>query len=334
MSRLWGFLLITLTVCMPISAQEPLATIPYAMENNRIKMTIPYQGIELWLMLDTGASTTVMFQDPMFEDMALSDGPLINFPAFEEQYRTKRIPNITLDMGGLDVTFGNVVMMPYEETISTQMSIGYDGIIGQELFVQFAVLVDPETLTINLYPSGTDFSETFRRRYPLQMVNTRPHVTFTSQLPWEYRSTEKEFLIDTGYPGSLVIWDEEEFKRAVPDFLTRRRMKEENQGVVTYANLLFAKQRFSRIPIFIGANPPKQAKKGVGLLGASLLNHFKYALDFENKSLWAQDRDLKFTISKYITSEIYTPNQEEYIVRKHYFIPGSTAKSVIVLSDK
>lgn len=48
------------------SRQDVIATIPFEFENNRIRLTVDMDGAQLKVLLDSGASTSVLFDDEIF----------------------------------------------------------------------------------------------------------------------------------------------------------------------------------------------------------------------------------------------------------------------------
>ncbi|UTW57703.1 hypothetical protein KFE96_12770 [Kordiimonas sp. SCSIO 12603] len=312
-----AIILVALLAFSPMAkAQAPIIKIPYNLENNRIKLFLYSQGHELSLMLDTGATTSVFFQSPAFETIAASEGPTVNFPAFSESYKTRKLPSVNLTYKDFTLRLNKAVLLPKDEKISSQLSLGYDGILGQEVFMNYAIMVNTDTQHISLYPPGTDFSSTLDVKHSLKMVGSYPHITFSSQLPWEQGKTRKTFLIDTGYPGSIVVWNKREFRNAAQN-LNLTKFKKRNVGIVAYANFRFADHHFTHTPVFLSANPPQQKSGNLGLIGATLLNHFNYVLDFQASLLWT-DHTNETQQAKYIDGTIYPPNNETYVIKKYY----------------
>ncbi len=311
------FLLNTPSTRASEEAISPLISIPYELKNNRIKMELMLGGNPMRLMLDTGATTSVFFTQELIKDYITSSGPRINFPAFNTDYNSKKLRSIDLYFEKFNLHFTKSVLIDQETPLSAQLSLGYDGIIGQELFQNYIVEIDPREKTVNLYPHGTDLINKYRNMFNINMVGTKPHIKLQSKLPWENRRRVKEFLIDTGYPGAMVIWNPEQFEKAAGQF-NESFLKRKNTGIVSYANFRIGHLKFLNVSVFLGANPPKQLIERDGIIGGALLNHFKYAMDFRKSKLWTVDINFANKVSYYIPGDIYTPNDENYVIKKFH----------------
>lgn len=218
--------------------------------------------------------------------------------------------------------------MEGENTIQSQLMLGYDGILGQEFFTQYTIEVDTANHKINLYPIGTDLSLKYRASHKLYMQDTAPHVRLTSKLPWEESPSLKEVLVDTGYPGAMVIWNKNHYNSAAK----RQKKKDliaENKGIVTRASFRFGKLFFRNTPIFLGAIPPFQSGERDGIIGGNILNNFKYAIDFKSQKLWMLSRAEEGNRFLVIDSAIYPPNDEDFVIQDFKEIPSSILKRVI-----
>ncbi len=294
-------------------APIPLAELSYDLVNNRVQVTAQIDQIELRFLLDTGASRTVLFQT---EKHPFSNLPHIGqtdviFPALDEI-----ISGITL--GTFDIKIGSHIFTPPEALliqknapVGDRLSVKFDGILGQDFFQQYLVEVNPKSRLLRIYEGGTKLKKRFRTRLNLHMDGNAPHIKFMNKFPWEHYSKPKKLLLDTGYPGSMVIWSERHFRRAagigqVDD------MREKNIGIFTRATFTVGSLRFFSAPIFIAANEPKQANKRDGLLGSNVLSQFHHAIDFQSKKLWLSVVGVH---KSGVDGAYYLPNNEDFIVR-------------------
>lgn len=304
----------------------PIASVPTEKVNNRIVVHVPVGRYRLHLVLDTGATSTALFQsdDYLFDDIARTGDASILFPALDEQVEGHTLEPVTLQFGDYQYTAKEMLLVRKRPPVGDRLNFKFDGVLGQDFFDQHTVELDVKTHQLRLYPKGTNLRRHFARRIKLHMKGLAPHIKFESQLPWERRETTKEMLLDTGFPGLMVIWNERHFELAAGK-KNAEIYRKENRGVITRATFKMGSLKFFDAPLFLGANVPKQVQKRDGLIGANILNQFNHAIDFTNKQLL-----LGSTRSKYdfVDGTFYLPNNEEYVY-KRYFEKGTGSKFVI-----
>ncbi|MEX0299278.1 MAG: aspartyl protease family protein [Kordiimonas sp.] len=321
LSTTWQVLFLTLffnlqslsSSLMATDAPPPLAELSYKLVNNRVQLTAYVDNTELHFLLDTGASRTVLFQTDKhpFTNLPQVGQTEVIFPALDEI-----ISGITL--GTFDINLGKHIFTPPQALliqksapVGDRLSVKFDGILGQDFFMKYLVEVNPKTRLLRIYHSGTKLKKRFRTRLNLHMDGNAPHIKFMNKFPWEHYSKPKKLLLDTGYPGSMVIWSERHFRRAagigkVDD------MRKKNIGIFTRATFTVGSLRFFSAPIFIAANEPKQANKRDGLLGSNVLSQFHHAIDFQSKKLWLSVVGVH---KSGVDGAYYLPNNEDFIVR-------------------
>lgn len=298
--------------CPPV----PLVTIPIEIQTNRVLLNVTILGNPISLLLDTGASVSLLFEGsvPFIQGLASTDSGQVVFPAKGQSIASKQLSPVTVAFGEIPVTLKKVRLIELETWKNSSFFFGFDGIVGQELFQQYTVEISPRNKTLSLYKKGTDLSSQYRSMNTLYMKGTAPHIRFRSQLPWEENQRMKELLVDTGYPGAMVIWSERHFKRAT----TRTEwetLTKSNTGIVARARFTLGKIRFLRVPVFLAANPPFQVADRDGIIGGNILNNYQYAIDFETKRMWFYSRNIPSSFTAIIDAAIYPPNDENYIVK-------------------
>jgi len=330
-NKTWHLMIVLLAISSVSAgsfAQSPIAVVPYEFENNRIRLSLSLDGAELKMLLDTGASTTILFADerPQFQSLIISGVSSVSFPAVAQVVKGARLDNLELTASAFKISLNNAILIDDKHDLRRQLLLRYDGIIGQEFFANYAVAINPEAQTISLYPRGTDLGDNYRSHHRLYFQGTAAHVRFTSKLPWEERPSLKEMLLDTGYPGALVIWDKKHFNKAA-NGQNRKKLISSNTGIASRANFRFGKLKFMNSPIFLGANPPPQITDRNGLMGAAILNNFHYAIDFESKSLWVSTKE-NVGFIRTIDGTLYTPNGEGVIYEDFKIKPSVEIKQI------
>lgn len=319
-----------LLVAATASAQEPIAEIPFQYENNRIRLTATLDNEVVDLLLDSGASTTVLFTSGFDGGAATTDGATakINFPALGTSVRGRRLEDVSFDLGPLTVNIDKAVMIADAMELKDRLLLRYDGILGQEFYQNYTVEVSPGTKTLRLYPPGTSLKGRYWTQHTLYLKGTAPHIRFRTQMPWEQSATVKEMLVDTGYPGAMVIWSHSHFKKALTH-IPRRDRSRENIGIVGRADFRFGKLLFRHTPVFLGAEPPSQASSRDGLIGGLVLNNFSYAIDFTGEKMWMLAKKEPRNFVRHLDNTVYAPNDEE-IVETTFRPPIPTVPTMVL----
>lgn len=320
-------------VASSVVAQSPIAVLPYESENNRIRLAFKLEGKPIKMLLDSGATTTVLFTDDkqQFQSIDAGEAASISFPAMAKVVQGTRVTGLELATGGMKISLSRAILIEDKHELREKLILRYDGILGQEFFENYAIAVDPELQTLTLYENGTDLGANYRSHHRLYFQGTAAHVRFTSKLPWENKPSLKEMLLDTGYPGALVIWDKKHFERAAAN-QNRKKLIATNTGISSRANFRFGKMKFMNSPIFLGANPPPQITDRNGLMGAAVLNNFYYAIDFKSKSLWVSSKE-KSGFTRTIDGTLYTPNGEDVVFEDFKEKPSVVIKQIYKFNE-
>jgi len=302
--------------------QSAIAEIPIDFVNNRVQvvLTAGPDNTPLTFLLDTGATSSVFFQSAQLDavPMAFSGSSKLSFPAIDAKVTGSRIISVPLHFGDFTFESKRGIYIPANEQVSTQLRIEYDAILGREFFEAFTVEIDPADKMMYLYKAGTDLRGNFVVSQRIYLEGRTPHIQFVSQMPWERRSSKKTMLLDTGYPGSLVIWNKKHFLQASNAGKVLERGIN-STGIVSFIDLTFGKLYFEHIPVFIAGKVPAQAQKRDGLIGASLVSQYHHAFDFTNGRLLLSPvigRDGQAV--QVIDGLIYTPAEEAFDLKAYH----------------
>lgn len=291
----------------------PISVLPVTIEANRIHFTAMVSGKPLIFLLDTGSTTSVVFESASLPAEMFNLGPTVKvaFPALNRTAQSQRIHNLKLDLSGISFDATDSVFMNQNEKVNLHLDRNYDGIVGQEFFRTFTVEIDPQTLTLSLYPTGTDLAKYYQIGHKVRMSDGLPHIRHRSKMPWEQRASPKDLLLDTGYPGHVVIWDRRQFRAAFGFYTSHQK-----SGILTLGTLTFGNLSFVNTPIFVSGKIPKNLTKRDGIFGASLLNQFKHVIDFENKQILIRPLyHANGAPMQFVDGQIYTPANEKYVLR-------------------
>ena len=309
---------------------KPIAVLPFYPETNRIRLDAHINGHKLRLLLDSGATTTVLFTtaSSAVASVERTGEAQLTLPALNSTFKGERLAPVTMDFSGHLFTAEKVVSFRDNGEVQASLMLGYDGILGQEFFSRHTLEIDPKKRSVNVYPAGTDLSKGYRSTHPLHMQGTAPHIIFSSRLPWEQFSSPKVMLLDTGYPGTMVIWNQTHFIKA-SNSGERETLIDENKGIVTKASFRFGRVHFPGTPVFVGARAPFQTGERDGIIGGNILNKFKYAIDFQSEKMWILTREEEGYAFQVAKNTVFPPNGESFIVRNFDEKPPNFIKHVI-----
>lgn len=323
-------ILLMLLVLPPLSAQETspqaIAELPLKVMRNRMVVNVPMAGYNLNLVLDTGASSTALFQSAKydFSDMEASGKADIIFPALDAIVQGSTLKPQPITFGQQEFVPERLLLIDRASEVGDRLNFKFDGVLGQDFFNSYVVEIDPKAEILRLYPPGTDLAKSFKYQLKLHMKESAPHVQFHSKLPWEHIAVTKDLMLDTGYPGAMVIWAKQHFRQAARGENVKR-LRETNTGIFTHVNFRVGKLRFLRTPIFLAPSEPVQAQERDGLIGANVLLQFRHVIDFSQQRLLLEINTVEVN---HIDGSLYLLNGENFVV-VNYEPPA--AASVFVL---
>ena len=298
----------------------PLAELSISILNNRIQFKLTADGVPLNALLDTGATSTIFFHSEKLQAFRpkIDGEAVISFPAVGRSILGQRIKSVTIRAGNFEFTSRGGLLIKDEALVNTQLEAEYDVILGQDFFRNYTVEIDPGVKKLWLYTPGTDLSKYYNSKAKLNMEGHTPHLILYSQMPWEDHKTRKALLLDTGYPGSMVLWSKRHYRQATLQGQIVSR-NENSQGIISHIKLIFGELTFNNIPVFIAKKVPDQLLKRDGLVGASLLAQYRHVIDFTRAQLLmtpvygASGEPLQI-----IDGIVYTPNNEMFDVKTYY----------------
>jgi len=305
---------------------RPLTVIPINMVNNRVVVRVPVADYELNMVLDTGATSTALFQsaDHGFEDLEKTGTAQILFPALDTAVTGSRLAPIAIHFGKHAYKPKNLLLIHDRPQVGDRLNFKFDGVLGQDFFGQYVVEINPKSSVLRLHKKGTRLRRYFSTPIRLQLKNNAPHIRFDHKFPWERRRTTKELLLDTGFPGLMVIWNEYHFAMAAGKSKIEE-YKAQNKGIFTRATFKIGRLSFIEAPIFIAANVPQQLQRRDGLIGANVLNQFHHVIDFGNRQLLLGGTRLQTGL---IDGHFYLPNNEPFIIK--YFIENEAGSKFVI----
>lgn len=306
----------------------PVTVLPIQIVDNRIQLSVLIEQYTLKFALDTGATRTVIFQSDRysFADLPSVSEAKVAFPALDEVVTGINLAPLRIELGEHSFTPERPILIKQRPPIGERLSFNFDGILGQDFFKSFVVEIDPKSKTLSLYPVDTILKPYYPTIIPLYMKDNAPHIRFRTRLPWEKRHGLKELLLDTGYPGAMVIWNRRQFIDAAGTSRIDNYINE-NKGIVTLGSFRIGGLQFQNVPLFVAAEVPEQAHERDGLLGSNVLIQFKHVINFSTRRLLLTSGRL---YNHPVDGTFYTPNNESYVVKDYtptYFAPTIILKT-------
>ncbi len=337
-----AFLLLILSPAL--AAQEggdgrpvPVATAPLDLVDNRVEVHLLANGVPVRFLMDTGASTSLLFESPALgtASFTLGEERRISFPAFAKDATGRVIRDLTLATpDGTPIPAGsNVLYLGATEGIVSDIGQKFGGILGRDFLKGFVVEIVPSEKLMKLHAPGTDLSPYYSLTHDLVMEGDSPYLMHRFRLPWEQWPSTKKLLLDTGYPGGVVLWHDRHFDRVTtPE--EQAALRAEGKGVVFFGLIRFSKLLYRNLAVFVGPSRAGQLEDRDGLIGASMFLPFRYVIDLSGGKLLMQPRDRSRGIGYSISNEvIYTPGDEDFIVKDLRPRPSSTPKSTFTKDD-
>lgn len=306
----------------------PLVELPIKVVDNRVQITLPIEQYSLTFALDTGASRTVIFQSEKyaFTDLPSTGTARVAFPALDEFVPGIKLAPVNIMLGDQTFTPPHPILIQQRPPVGERLSFNFDAILGQDFFEQYVVEIDPKAFVLRLYATGTQLRPHYRTSIELYMKGSAPHIRFRTRLPWEKNNSLKELLLDSGYPGAMVIWNRSQFIDAAGTSKIEDYVKE-NKGIVTLATFRIGWLRFENVPLFVAPRVPKQAQERDGLIGSNILMQFQHVIDFSSRRLLLSSGRL---FRHPVDGTFYPPNNETFVVKDYtptFFVPTIIIKS-------
>lgn len=302
----------------------PIASVPIDLTDNRIHAAFVIDGKPQRLLLDTDASTSLLFESSGVQTGNRGEGVAISFPALASSATGYRLSGLNIKAGEFSFTSETTLFIGGDEPVISDIGGKFTGILGRDFLRRFVVEIVPSEKLMKLYPPGTDLSPHYRLKHALIMQAGSPYIIHRFRLPWETWPTQKKLLLDTGYPGGVVLWNDRHFDRATKP-KEQQELKEARKGIVYFGIVKFGKLLFRNIPVFVGPSVPDQLEDRDGLIGASMFLPFRYVIDLPGEQLLLQPRvrygGLGFQISNEV---IYTPDDEDFVIKDFRPKPSST----------
>lgn len=306
---------------------------PFELIDNRIIVTVEHETLgTLKLLVDTGATTSVLFRQTTYMDtpLATTGFKRVHFPAFNIKSFGKKIRELPIKTQNWFYNLKDVAYLYMPSTIASNTETPFDGIIGRQLFEDYTVGINIDTRTLILTSKDIDISSQYETSIDIDLKTQTPFVNVNTLFPWEESRSKRKLMIDTGYPGTMVIWGSQHYKNATTsaEFL---HYKKRNVGFKMRTTFHFAGDKFRKVPTYLEETSPYYSKKREGIIGTAILNNYNYAFDYARGKLYIRPSVDPVNHSDIIA---YPPNDGLFVKKRFRKVPDldKSAMKIIVTS--
>lgn len=287
---------------------RPVADVMIYRQHNRIFVPVStHTGERLIMLFDSGATTSILLTEP--EELTAQDDGVhpIYFPAFDVKAFGKKAEGLRFSIGEapLPQHTGYRIHAGLKERI--ERDFYFQGILGQDVLRHYIVEIHMAKRRLRLWPRSAQVAERFQTARAIEEDGGRPVIELSTDLPWNSRKKNQKLLLDTGYPGSLVMWSTKRFKRKLEGVHDSIRDYKNFAMVMDFG---FSGARLKRAPIFV-VESRLHAKRQDGIVGMAFLSMLHFAIDMNRQRLYLNPiRHTDFTKDQSIRLLAYSPTRE------------------------
>lgn len=274
--------------------------IPFELSHNLIIVDVIFNGVNLKMIADTGASKSVVFSLPNNESMVIKEANLITISGagISEKIQGYLSKNNKLLIGKyFDYDFETIFVFDRDISLVNRLGIPINGILGSSFFKNYLIEIDYQKKIITLYKSP---KEKLKKSYfssKIEIDNDRPYIYVKSK----HGDTKVNFklLFDTGLSDGLWLFENDSIKcntAFFSDYLgkglsgdiygKKSRVQEINfdnyklqDVLVSYPDVTF----FDKKTILQNRN---------GYLGGGIIQRFNWIIDYKEQKIYFKKNNL------------------------------------------
>lgn len=273
---------------MALASPEPIASMRL-MRDDRGPLKVRTRsasGVPLRVVFDTAAANSILFNHHRTNAVSpvLGRNHVVYFPFTDRFIDYKLIDWFTLNFGKHTFTSNNWVYGPWKQTglFPGRKEPNYDVIAGRDVFINFAVAVDPRKGRVKLYKSGEDLSARYKTSVNIVDLNPLIAVPMTYTRFDTGEAVEKLMVVDTGFSGVLMFANAAELEQLNATELTAPAETLPAAMFVAGELQLAGLPALDQRALIVS----KGAFQADGVLGTGFLSNYKYAFDLEEKKLY------------------------------------------------
>lgn len=273
--------------------------IPFQSVYNLIIIPTVINGVDMKMILDTGASKSIIFNFSNLDSLIVEKGKLLKVSGYGESdlYKAYYTGNNRINVNGYENSNGYLFVAAEKEiNLKPILGLSVNGLLGASFFQNDLVELNYVKKKVVVYRSDSKKAAIIRRKssIPLTLNNGKPYI----EIEVGNNNTDMTMtsLMDTGNGDALWLLNtDKNFKRPTSGFQDQIGV-----GLNGYLNgirsktdyLILADYKLNKvttsIPDSLGlkndfnSNP----KEGFGSIGGEVLSRFKIFLDYKNNKVF------------------------------------------------
>ncbi len=274
--------------------------IPFELSHNLIIVDVIFNGVNLKMIADTGASKSVVFSLPNNESMVIKEANLITISGagISEIIQGYLCKNNKLQIDKyFDNDFEAIFVFDRDISLVNRLGIPINGILGSSFFKNYLIEIDYQKKIITLFKSP---KEKLKKNYfsaKIEIDNDRPYIYVKSK--HDNKEVNFKLLFDTGLSDGLWLFENDSIKcntAFFSDYLgkglsgdiygKKSRVQEVNfdnyklqDVLVSYPDVTF----FDKKTILQNRN---------GYLGGGIIQRFNWIIDYKEQKIYFRRNNL------------------------------------------
>ncbi|WP_158448942.1 PDZ domain-containing protein [Nonlabens marinus] len=279
--------------------------IPFQSAYNLIVLPVKVNGVELNMILDTGASKSIIFNLSGIDSLQVNKGNLLVVEGYGKgkTFSAYYSEGNTLDVNGYENKSANIFVAA-EREIDLLPTLGFEvhGLLSTQFFQDALVEVDYLSREVILYknPEAIKYKTRSMRKVPITFVNGKPYTkgffrNGSQELP-------ADLLIDLGSGDALWLLDiPENFMKnneSFEDYLGFGMNGEVSGTRSKMDQLIFGNYQLNRLTTsqpgegqFVEIIASEVEKSYTGSVGGEVLSRFDVIFDYARSILYLRPND-------------------------------------------
>ncbi len=273
--------------------------IPFQSTFNLVVLPVEINGVEVQMILDTGASKSIIFNFSGIDSLAVQQGNLIKVNGYGDQdyFQAYYSENNDINIQGYSNTSANLFITADQEiNMKSTLGIDVNGLIGASFFKDALVEIDYINNLVILHKTVASARRALRgmSRLPLQFKDEKPYAS--AALINDQDFLNGLFLIDSGSSDALFLLNVDPAfylnNKSFKDYLgfgingdiygKRTKLTSLKLGNASLDNVTTSIPKEDNLSL-----PKSQSSSSVlGSIGGEILSRFDIILDYNNKSLY------------------------------------------------